>query len=201
MCEIWKDIDGYVGLYQVSNLGRVKSLPHFRNAGCSGYITSEKIIKPQILLNGYFQVCLHNDKQTKHYLIHRLVAQAFIPNPDKLPQVNHINEDKSDNRVENLEWCDNKYNINYGTCIQRMKEKQSIPIIQLTKNGDIIRFWNSIAIASKTLNISKGNISACLKGRYGFKTTGGYRWQYLDDWLADWFYEYQMENIEKEKVG
>lgn len=112
--EIWKDIQGYDGLYQVSNIGRVKSLNYSRTG-------KEKILKP-CKANGYLQVYLYKEGKSKMYKIHRLVAMAFIPNPDNLPCVNHIDEDKSNNCEDNLEWCTVAYNNTYGTRIQRQAE-------------------------------------------------------------------------------
>lgn len=105
--ETWKDIKGYEGLYQVSNLGRVKSL-NYNHTG------NVKVISSRVCNSGYLRVQLHKDGVRKKLLIHRLVAEAFIPNPLNLPEVNHKDEDKTDNRVENLEFCDRTYNINYG---------------------------------------------------------------------------------------
>lgn len=118
LTEIWKDIEGYEGLYQVSNLGRVKSLDR-KEYFYRGDTPVERIRKGCILSPssscGYLHVNLHDGKKRKMKLIHRLVAQAFIPNPDILPEVNHKNELKTDNSVSNLEWCTAKYNSNYGT--------------------------------------------------------------------------------------
>lgn len=201
MIEIWKDIKGYENLYQISNMGRVKSLEKFRvNGKNGGYIQKSKILKPQQQLNGYLQICLHQDKRIKHFLIHRLVAIHFLPNPQNLPQVNHINEDKTDNRVENLEWCTNEYNLNYGSCITRMKEKLNIPIIQFSKYDNFIQIWKSTTTASKSLNINKGNINGCLKGRYGCKTAGGYKWGYADDYERIPFKVFDLE-IYRKKVA
>ena len=105
--EIWKDIDGYEGLYKVSNLGRVKSLNYLRKG-----IEKERI--PNKNNSGYLIVGLHKDGKIKNFLIHRLVAEAFIENVNDLPQVNHKDENKLNNCVENLEWCSAKYNSNYG---------------------------------------------------------------------------------------
>lgn len=111
MTEIWKNIEGYEGKYQVSNLGQVKSM-----------IGQEKVLHPKKHRNGHLQIGLHKDKKRKTMYIHRLVAQAFIPNPDNLPCVNHKDENPSNNNVDNLEWCTQKYNCNYGTRVDRIME-------------------------------------------------------------------------------
>lgn len=122
MEEVWKDIAEYEGLYQVSNMGRVKSLSRMKWSGLNGgcYVnTKEKILQGSVNDKGYKIVTLCG----KQKYIHRLVAIAFIPNPDRLPMINHKDEVKTNNKVENLEWCDSRYNINYGTRTGRMAEK------------------------------------------------------------------------------
>ena len=121
MQEIWKDIEGYEGLYQVSNKGRVKSLSRLVvRVGKPNYITKEKILKcSELKGTGYPVVSLGSNNNFKSMLVHRLVAQAFIPNPDNLPCVNHKDETRNNNDVRNLEWCTQKYNCNYGTARQR----------------------------------------------------------------------------------
>jgi len=105
MEEIWKDIQGYEGLYQISNLGRVKSFPRLTNRGSGSYITKERILKNTLMTIGYNRVELSINSERKFYSIHRLVAIHFIANPENKPQVNHINGIKHDNRIKNLEWC------------------------------------------------------------------------------------------------
>lgn len=115
--EIWRPIEGYEGLYEVSSYGRVRSLDMY--VRCKSYrLHKGKVLSPIINTNGYLFVGL----QGKRFSVHRLVAQAFIPNPQGLPQVNHIDENKSNNNVDNLEWCDAKYNNNYGTARIRGRE-------------------------------------------------------------------------------
>ena len=118
MEEIWEDIVGYEGLYQVSNLGRVKSLDRI---DASGHRRKGKILKPKINHGGYVQINLYNNSIRKTVSVHRIVAIAFIPNDDieNKTEVNHLNEVKTDNRVENLQWCSPKENVNHGTCIER----------------------------------------------------------------------------------
>lgn len=110
--EVWKDIEGYEGLYQVSNMGRVKSLGATNRVG---WHLREKILKQTIEPKGYLKVGLRKNNKIQTVRVHRLVANAFLPNPFNLPQVNHKDENKTNNHVENLEWCTNKYNNNYGS--------------------------------------------------------------------------------------
>ena len=164
--EIWKDINGYEGLYQVSNFGRVKSL-NYRRTG------REEILTPQMNTNGYLTVQLWKNEKRKSCLVHRLVAMAFIPNPNNLPEVNHKDEDKTNNCVWNLEWCDCKYNINYGT----RTEKTTKTVLQLNKDtGEVIKEWPSANEVQRQLGYKQGAISMCCLGKcnqaYGFK------WQY-----------------------
>lgn len=118
MVEIWVDITGYEGLYQISNLGRVKSLE--KKAGLSN--RKEKILKQHLDKDGYVKVYLCKNSKVRFLSVHRLIAEAFIPNPNDLPQINHKDENKQNNKIENLEWCSCKYNINYGTRTIRSKE-------------------------------------------------------------------------------
>ena len=153
--EIWCPIKGYEGLYQVSDKGSVKSI---------GY-GKERILKPGRIKTGYLRVNLCKNGEKKNWLVHRIVAQAFIPNPDNLPEVNHKDEDKENNSVQNLEWCDRKYNQNYGTGIQRMAENKSKPVIQYTKSGEFVREWKSIMDVQRNLGYSNGSISSCCTGK------------------------------------
>lgn len=117
--EKWKPIPDYENLYEVSSYGRVKSLEKYRYNNGGKQLLKERILRPINNGNGYFMVRLYKNKTNKYYLIHRLVAEAFIPNPDNLPMINHRDEDKTNNVADNLEWCDAKYNSNYGTAIER----------------------------------------------------------------------------------
>lgn len=122
MIEEWRPVIGYEGLYEVSSLGRVRSLDKYVKG--KGYrLHKGKVLSPTKNKNGYLKVNLHCNGKRKTITVHRLVAQAFIPNPDNLPQVNHRDEDKTNNRVENLEMCDVKYNLSYGTA--RIRERDT----------------------------------------------------------------------------
>lgn len=124
--EIWKPIEGYEGLYEISTWGRVKSLErNVMTAVGTLYKRPERILKPS-LSRGYPVVTLSHDMVQKTFLVHRLVAMAFIPNPHGYPMINHKDEDKTNNYVENLEWCDAKYNVNYGTANERRSYTETI---------------------------------------------------------------------------
>ena len=165
----WKDIDRYEGLYQVSDTGEIRSLK------------TGKILKQEKSKCGYFRVTLYKNHKHTHYSVHRLVAEAFIPNPLNLPQINHKSEDKRDNRVETLEWCDCTYNNNYGTRHERCVEKTtngklSKPTLQFSLDGEFIREWPSIKEIERKTGYFKSNISACCLGKS--KSSYGYIWKF-----------------------
>lgn len=171
MEEIWKNIKGYSN-YMVSNKGNVKSL-NYRRTG------REKILKPSVDKIGYMFIGLHKNGVQKNYLVHRLVAKAFIQNQSNLPQVNHKDENKQNNCVENLEWCDQKYNNNFATRTERMVEKMSKPILQINKTtNEIIAEYPSLREVERQLGISNSTISKCCNNKLHYNTAGGFKWQY-----------------------
>lgn len=168
MKEEYRDIEGYEGLYEVSNLGNVNSLNYYRSG-------KEKKLKPIKDNNGYLYVCLCKEREHIKYGIHRLVAEAFISNPDNLPQVNHKDEDKTNNKVDNLEWCTAKYNSNYGSRTERStiaKFKQVLCV----ETGVV---YPSIMEAERELGIvrAQSNISSVCRGKR--KTAYGFHWKYV----------------------
>ena len=179
MEEIWKDISDYEGLYQVSNTGKIKSL-NYRHTG------REKIMKHSVNNKGYLIVKLWKNRKVKSFRLHRLVAEAFIPNPNNLPFINHKSEIKTQNNVENLEWCDQKYNNNYGTRKERVIEKQingkcSKLVLQIDKTtNEVIAEFPSINEVQRQLGIS--HISECCLGKRN--TAGGYKWKYKEESVA-----------------
>ena len=164
--EIWRDIEGYENLYQVSDKGRVKSLK--RN--------KDKIMSLRRDKDGYLLVNLWKNHERKTFKVHRLVAQTFLSNTQNLPQVNHRDEIKTNNCVENLEWCTAKYNNTYGTHIQRSSEKLSKTVLQYSKDGELIKEWKSTRDIERNLGYNQGNISSCCLGKY--KSAYGYVWKY-----------------------
>lgn len=183
MREEWRNVAGYEGLYEVSNLGRVRSLDRkVRNRGGvalkRGRVLSQKTAK-----NGRKVVNLWKDNAGKMFLVHRLVASAFLPNPDGLQEVNHKDEIVSNNEVGNLEWCDRKYNANYGTAKERAAEKMKgrsfneKPVDQYSLDGTFIKRHASAMKAAKAVGTTTNSgIGHCANGRY--KTAGGYRWEW-----------------------
>ena len=120
--EVFKPIAGYEGLYEISNLGRVKSLPKFHHTRYGGYIKKEKILENRLDSYGYQFVILCKNKIQKNFLVHRLVANTFLDNPNNYDSINHKDENKLNNSVENLEFCDRNYNNNYGTRNKRISD-------------------------------------------------------------------------------
>jgi len=163
MIEIWKDVKGYEGLYQVSNMSRIRNQ--------KGHILS-----PADNGNGYLRFSLSSGNRAyKTNYLHRLVAVAFIPNPNNLPEVNHKDEDKSNNWIDNLEWCNVSYNRSYGT----RKERCGIVKRKIVRGRNILD--GSVVVLDKVADaekfgFSKSSVSKCLCGRA--KATGGYVWEY-----------------------
>ena len=163
--EIWKDILGYEGLYQVSNWGRVRSLDRWIKScyGSKQFIRG-KILKLCIGLSNYLFVSLCKNGKHTNFLVHRLVAEAFLDNPDNLPQVNHKDEDKQNNHYLNLEWCTHEYNINYGTRNEKCSKKLSKPVLQYTLDGQFVKEWKSIKECGRNGFVS-ANIYKCCNGK------------------------------------
>ena len=187
--EIWKDIYyynepkkewvDYRGLYQVSNFGRVRSLDRIVNHNNSKYLTLKgKCLKTFKDGNGYLQVQLHKDGIYKNHRISRLVYFTFNYGADTKLQVNHIDEDKSNNRLDNLNLMTCKENNNWGTRTIRSALAQSKTVLQFDKNGNFIKDWSSINEAARITNMSAGAIAGCCKGRR--KTHKGFIWKYKE---------------------
>ncbi len=171
--EIWKDIEGYEGLYQVSNLGRVKRM-RFINKNTN--IEKERIKSQKIRKDGYLEVALYKNGKGKYIQVHRLVAKSFIPNPKKLPQVNHIDGIKTNNIVENLEWVSISDNAIHSSRVLRNNVRK---INQYDLKGRYLATYSSITIAGEINNIRESSIANVLAGRRN--KTFGYKWKYADE--------------------
>lgn len=163
--EVWKDIPGYEGLYQVSNLGRVKSLPKRKGRG-KGYATGERIVRHSINSRGYCNVVICKDGKTKTFALHRLVAESFVDNPLELPEVDHIDRNKANNRVCNLRWATRAEN--------NINRRNGLPVVCIETG----RIFGSASAAGKELGLQGTSITACCKNRPYHHTCGGYHWKY-----------------------
>ena len=217
MCEVWRNCNDY---YQVSTIGNAKSLDRYVNNNHGICLKKGKQLKLLLGDNGYLYINISNKSNTKLCPVHRLVAMTFPDlvdwteeakgKPFEVLDVNHKNEIKTDNRVENLQWCTRKENLNWGTHNQRMsiskkgkklseenknniskalkgvfvnRKDQSKPVIQYTKNGQFIAEYPSISEAERQTGIDDAHISACCKGKK-YKSAGGYKWMYSIEWEA-----------------
>lgn len=181
MEEIWKDIEGYEGHYQVSNLGRVKSVAKKVWNGYSYWERKERILATSQHITGYIHVGLSKSDHRKSYKVHRLVAQAFIPNPQNKPYIDHINTIRTDNRVENLRWVDREENANnpltrkhLSNSHEGIRHPKARPVMQLTLNGEYIKTWECMKYAERELGLK--HISCCCRGKRN--QCGGFKWQY-----------------------
>lgn len=175
--EIWKPVIGYEGLYEVSNFGNVDSLNYNHTNKRKRRIQREG-------RGGYMYVNLHKGGKTVTKKTHRLVAEAFIPNPHNLPQVNHKDENKLNNRADNLEWCNSSYNNKYGNrprkVLDAYKRNGAIvaerPVVKIDKNGTIVAEYISISEAARSVGVRRESVRDCVLGRQ--LTCVGYFWKY-----------------------
>lgn len=190
MKEEWRNIKGYDGRYQISSFGRIKSLERYVDRKKQGKLKiKERIMIPRLTKTGYYRIGLCANNKLKMFCIHRLVAETFIPNSEKKPQVNHKNGIKNDNKVSNLEWVTNsenqKHSFEYLNKKPLWKGKTGIlhnrskSVYQINKKGIILNEFGSIAEAERTTNISSSSISSCCLGKR--KTAGGYKWRYINN--------------------
>ena len=167
MSVLWKDVPGYEGIYEVSNEGMIRGKNGLR--------------KLQINCHGYYYIKLCNNGHEKKYQVHRLVAKAFLPNPNEYKEINHKDENPKNNRVDNLEWCDRTYNNNYGTRNKRagkaISEALSLPVMCFDKYGFYVKTYRSAKVAAKELGLkSHSGITFCT-GKKRDKA-GGFYWRY-----------------------
>ena len=188
MKEIWKPVVGYEGLYEVSNIGRVRSLARIVecNDGRKRKI-KDRTLKGSRNSGGYYGITLHKDGCTKSVNIHRIVAEAFVPNPLEKEEVNHKDENPGNNHASNLEWVTAKENNNYGTRKERAKkaivEAQGGTEQELSIDGELVAEYESLAAACNATGTHVPNITKCAKGIY--KAAGGYIWKYKNETMEE----------------
>lgn len=183
MREIWKPIKGYEGLYSVSNMGRVKSLAGKQRGSGKGtpiYQSEDIDVKPCMLRTGYLGFNLCQDGEKKHALLHRIVATAFVPNPDNLPQVNHKDGNKRNNRADNLEWVTAKQNVRHafdtGIHLPTI-HKEQCKVLQVTDREGNTQTFPSMAEAARHLGVTRQSITNCI--RRGVSNRKGYKFQLI----------------------
>jgi len=174
--EIWKQVQSFEGCYEVSSLGRVRSIKRIDN---NGKVVPQRVLKMQTDKDGYLLVGLHKNGKRVTRRVHRLVASEFIPNNNGLPQINHIDRDKKNNCVGNLEWCDNKYNQYYDGTFRKANMATSTPVVAL-KDNEIVHMFKSTNEAGRYFGKKSGTlIQKCINNEKGYKTAYGYHWSKL----------------------
>lgn len=183
--EIWQNVEGFEGLYKVSSKGRIKSLGNGKSTDTRTKV--ERIMSQRVKSNGYMQSKLHKNGEQKHLLVHRVVAKAFLLNPENKPEVNHKDGDKTNNEVSNLEWSTSSENQKNAFAIGLQKARrgkyhsQSIPINQLEKDGAFVKRWDSLGDVVRELGFNKTGITGCCKKRPKYNTAYGYKWEYANE--------------------
>lgn len=185
MVEEWKPVVGYEGLYEVSNMGRVRSLDRIIDAKTKIGTPCKRKVKGRILKNGkdghgYHHVNLCGRRKKHFAAIHRMVAEAFLPKVEGKNYVNHIDSDYTNNNVENLEWCSASENIVHGWKFGNINSHNAKPVQMLSSSGEILKEFSSIAEASRCTGICETGIRGCCKNKPKYHTAGGYKWQYAD---------------------
>lgn len=178
MQEIWKDIPGYEGIYEVSNKGRIRSIDRIvvTKAGWTQTKYGQVIKFGQPINSGYIKVDLHKNGKAKPFLVHRIVAEVFLENPNGCETVNHKDENKLNNSADNLEWCTQMYNNNYGTCKERGAETQRREFLQMDMDGNVIKRWKGFKKIQRELGYQRKLIYLCCIGKR--ESYMGYKWCY-----------------------
>lgn len=183
MEEIWKPIKGYEGCYEISSLCRIRSIPRKIKSKSIGFaMTKERILKPWLCKSTkYYMVTLYKYHKSKKKSVHRLFAEAFIPNPENKPFIDHINGVRSDNRIENLRWVTHKENMNTPTAKENRIRSQSHSAKRVAQisilTGEVIQEYRSVGEVERQNGFRRGNISACCRGET--EISFGYKWKYI----------------------
>ena len=178
MNEIWKDIPEYEGYYQISNTGSIRSLDRVVEKGGRLHHIKGHQLRQSKTHCGYYIIGLSKEDKRTYHSVHRLVADLFIPNPNNYPCVNHKDENKANNTVENLEWCTYLYNNTYSSRMERVMSKRRKSVIQLSLDGQVVNRFPSAKQASIETGINYSVITEVCKNHYGRKTAGGFKWEY-----------------------
>lgn len=180
--EIWKAVVGYEGLYEVSSYGRVRSLDRIvecvKNGKPHTFRVKGVVMKQCQRKDKYMSIVFWIHNKPKTFLIHRLVAEAFISNPDNLPMINHKDEDKTNNHVDNLEWCTSQYNLTYNNLHYRSKANRRKAVIQMTLDDKIVAEYEGAREAARQTGFGQGNISCACRGEIKYLNAYGYHWKY-----------------------
>ncbi len=168
-CTHWRPISGYEGFYDVSDNGEV------RNS------RTGRILKQKVERNGYVRVHLSKDGTARSLLLHRVVANTFIPNPNGFLTVNHLDEDKTNNRLSNLEWANMSRQNSYGQGARARNKAKERPVWQLSMDGEPIHLWSSIKEAAIALGVNPSTVVCVCKGKRRYKSTGGYKFRYSEE--------------------
>ena len=179
MEEIWKPVVGYEGLYEVSNFGRVRSIDRWIKRLGKIDVHRKAVMLKQAVVEGYCKVHVSKNGQTCMLSVHRLVAMAFLPNPDNLPCVNHKDENPLNNVVSNLEWCSIAYNTNYGTAMKRSGESRGKPIKMISLDGEVLKVFKTEAEAAKFIGKRRGLMGMVANRTENRQTAYGYRWEWV----------------------
>lgn len=182
MEEVWKPVEGYEEFYQVSNMGRVRSIDRIVAKGWRPYLKHGRVLAPQARQHGYLSVWLYTGDAKKQVSVHRLVAEAFCERKEGQDEVNHLNENKQDNRAENLAWCTRSENCSYGEKLAESRKKwrnradRSKAVRQYTLSGEFVKEYPSLHEVRRQTGFGEGNICHAINGKYTHAY--GYVWKY-----------------------
>lgn len=168
-CTHWKPVNGYEGIYEVSNFGDIRN------------VATGRILKQKVERNGYVRVHLSKDGIAKSLLLHRIVAEAFLENPHNFCTINHIDENKQNNSFSNLEWCDMSYQNRYGIGALKRNKAKERAVIQMDMSGKYVKTWGSIKSAADALGLNPSTIVCVCKGKRRYKSTGGHKFRYAEE--------------------